>query len=239
MNIYPQTNINNMKLTKLFLLILTISLFSITTQGQLSSDLVKENNNEKEDTIKPIESSSKLYFIATQSLPLDKKGTLYLNDNFVEGIVYDYDNEPLATSVRYRFADDEMQIFHLGQEKSVYPQKVHKIIFKNKGGDQIFIPAEYIEDNVKVFGYFELMSDGKTKILKAYRKGKNDKINTFFYVMKDDSLAYKLKTKKSSVIKFLEDKKDPITRYIAKNNINVKDMKDLEKLLNYYDSLKK
>lgn len=226
-----------MKFTQL-LIILFVSLSSLSLHAQLSSELVGKGNNEKEDTIKPIQNSSKLYFIATQSLPLDKEGTLYLNDNFVEGIIFDYDNEPLATSVRYRFIDDEMQIFHLGQEKSVYPQKVHKIIFKNKGGDQIFIPAEYIEDNIKVFGYFEVMYEGNTKILKAYRKGKNDKINTSFYVKKDDGIAYKLKTKKSSIIKFLEDKKDPITRYIAKNNINVKDMKDLEKLLDYYDSLK-
>ena len=210
---------------------------SIALQGQLSSELVTEHQN-TEDTIEPTINSQKLYFIATQSFPLDLEGTLYLKDHFVEGIIYDYDNEPLATTVRYRFVDDEMQIFHLGQEKAVYPQKVHKIIFKNKDGDQVFIPAEYIEDKVKVFGYFEVIVDGSTKILKAYRKGKNNKVNTCFYVQKEDELATKLKPKKSSIIKLLSDKKDPITRYISKNNINVKDTRDLEKLLAYYDTLK-
>jgi len=220
---------------KLPTICLAVFCFLFTNQffAQLSSDLVAETTAPKKK-----QNSNKLYFLATESFPLDTDGKKFLNDEFVEGVIIDFENESFDIPVRYRFADDEMQIHHLNKVKAVYPSKIKQIIFKNRTDVKAFIPAEYLEKKVKNYGYFELISKGKISLLKAYRKSGKDGVKTkvFYLESGENNLATPISKKKSKVLNVFGDRKSEMAKYVAKYSLNLKDCEDLAKVFNYYNS---
>jgi len=208
-------------------------LFTTQTYSQLSSELATQTATPKKK-----QNSNKLYFLATESFPLETNGKKFLNSEFVEGIIVDYEDESIDVPVRYRYADDEMQITHLNKIKAIYPSKVKQIIFKNGDQSMAFIPAEYLEKKVKSYGYFELVSKGKISLLKAYRKdGKNGTKTKLFYLENgENKLATPVSRKKSKMLNAFGDKKSEMSKYVAQYSLDLKDCEDLAKVFNYYNS---
>lgn len=195
------------------------------------------NNTQKEKKQTP-QNQNKLYFLSTESFPLEHKGKQFLNTKFIDGQIIDFDDEVISTPIRYRFVDDEMQIMHLSKIKALYPQKVKRIIFgAGSNGEKIFIPAEYMAKDVQVYGYFRLLSDGDISLLKAYRKNGKKGPKTQYYVLKKGELAQPIKVKKSQILKLFKSHKSDISKYMAINDLNVKNEKDLRQLFDYYNSL--
>ncbi len=219
----------------LFKICLTVICFLFTFQllAQLSSDLATETATPKKK-----QNSNKIYFLATESFPLESDGRQFLNSEFVEGLIIDFENESIDIPVRYRFADDEMQISHLNKVKAIYPSKIKQIIFKNGDQIKVFIPAEYLVKKVKNYGYFELISKGKISLLKAYRKSGKDGVKTkvFYLESGENKLATPVSKKKSKILSVFGDKKSEMAKYVAKYSLNLKDCEDLAKVFNYYNS---
>ena len=147
----------------IFHLIITIL---ANLNGQSSSELVP--SPPQKQTNKDQKNSSKLFFLVTESFPLDEIGRKFLTENFIESTIIDFENEKFEVELRYRFADDEMQIMHQKKIKALFPQKVNKLIFKKGDSLQTFIPKEYSDKTHTTLGYFELLADGKMKLLKQY-----------------------------------------------------------------------
>jgi len=208
-------------------------LFTTQTFSQLSSDLAVQTTAPKKK-----QNSNKLYFLATESFPLETNGRKFLNSEFVEGNIVDFENESIDVPVRYRFADDEMQITHLNKVKAIFPSKVKQIIFQNGDQTKVFISAEYLEKKVKNYGYFELVSKGKISLLKTHRKsGKNGvKTKLFFLENEKNDLATPLSKKKSKILNVFDDKKSEMAKYVAKHSLNLKDCEDLTQTFDYYNS---
>ena len=203
----------------------------------LLSQLPDHSKPLKKNETKVVYQPNKLYFLATESFPLKVPGRHYLQSNFVEGTIIDFENEKIQVPLRYRFADDEMQIKHLDKIKALYPQKIKQIIFKIDNQIKTFIPTEYVEKKVKNIGYFELVSKGNITLLKAYHKKGKDGIKICYFVQKEGELAKAVKLKKSSILRVFGERKSDASKYVAKNKINIKSDAGLKKVFDYYNSL--
>ncbi len=203
--------------------------------AQLSNELV--TSPPKKQVKQNQKNSSKLYFLVTESFPLEYSGKKFLTNNFIESTIIDFENEQFDVELRYRFADDEMQIMHEEKIKAIVPQKVKKLIFKQNGKEQVFVPIEYSDKKTVNLGYFELLADGKMKLLKQFQKKGKDKIKTVLFFQNENDPAECFKVKKSSVLKLMSKHKSSVSKFIIENKINVKKENDLKKVFDYYNSL--
>ncbi|MFK8006681.1 MAG: hypothetical protein AB8H03_09930 [Saprospiraceae bacterium] len=173
----------------------------------------------------------------TESFPLEEKGKVFLNNNFIESTIIDFEDEQFKVELRYRFADDEMQIMHQEKIKAMVPQKVKKLIFKNNGKEQIFVSMEYSNKKNVNLGYFELLADGKMKLLKQFQKSGKKKIKTVLFFQNESKPAECFKIKTSSILKLMSNHKSSVSKFIVKNKLDVKKENDLKKVFDYYNSL--
>lgn len=100
--------------------------------------------------------------------------------------------------------------------------------------------------------YFILEIEGKCKLLvkkniriqeaeppKLYQDAKPAKFilnNDFYYLKLNDENAVKIKTEKE-LLKVLSDKKSELSNYIHSNNLEIKKMEDVKKIVIYYNRL--
>lgn len=219
------------------LLIVYLAVFCFLFCNQLSAQLVPDLAPQTAIPKKK-QISNRIYFLAKESFPLDHDERQFLNDEFVEGVIIDFENESIDVPIRYRFADNEMQIYHLDKVKALYPSKIKQIVFKNRDQVKSFIPSIYLEKNVKIYGYFELMSNGKISLLKAYQKsGKNGVKTKVFYLKRGkNNLAIPISKKKSKVLNIFGYRKREMAKYVAKYSLNLRDCEDLAIVFNYYNS---
>jgi len=203
--------------------------------AQLSNDLAKMPLPKQEKKVK--KNSSKLFFLVTESFPLEEKGKKFLSENFIKSTIIDFENEEFEVEMRYRFADDEMQIMHEEKIKALFPQKVKKLIFKKNDAEQTFIPIEYSDKKTTNLGYFELLTEGKMKLLKQFQKDGKGNLDTELFFQTEENPAECFKLKKSSVLKIMKNRKSEVSKFIVENKLNVKKEDDLKKVFEYYNSL--
>ncbi|MFK7773044.1 MAG: hypothetical protein AB8F94_12935 [Saprospiraceae bacterium] len=181
--------------------------------------------------------SNKLYFLVAESFPLKEKGRIFLTNDFIKSTIIDFEKEEFEVELRYRFADDEMQIMHQEKIKAIVPQKIKKLIFKVDGKEQVFVPMEYSNKKNINLGYFELLVDGEMKLLKQFQRKGKEKIRTVLFFQNKNEPAKTFKVKNSSILKFMSKHKNSVSRFIVKNKIDVKKENDLKKVFEYYNSL--
>jgi len=203
--------------------------------AQLSNELVTSPPQIQAKKVQ--KNSSKLYFLVTESFPLEKNGKKFLTNNFIKSTLIDFEGEKFEVELRYRFFDDEMQIMHQEKIKALFPQKVKKLIFKKNEVEQVFIPLEYSDKKTINLGYFELLTDGKMKLLKQYKKGGKKDIKTEFFFQTEDTPAECFKVKKSSILKVLKRHKSEVSKFIVENKMDIKKENDLKKVFDFYNSL--
>ena len=128
----------------------------------------------------------------------------------------------------------------------VNPSVVKRINF----GGKVFIYSDFIQDDLTRSGYFELLSEGRTVLLKRYSvqttaaKGgalvghdAYQNINQDLYVKKENEPAVLIKRKKTDIIDALADHKTELEKYTAENHLKMINTKDIIQLLNYYSTL--
>ncbi|MEM6964946.1 MAG: hypothetical protein AAF573_09285 [Bacteroidota bacterium] len=206
--------------------------FSATAQMPTAS-INKKMSVSVIDNDTSLHDSNRLYFLARESFPLDVSGRLYLDNDFRDGVFVDFSDQKIQARIRYRIADDEMQILHLGTEKALYPSKVKQIQFNSSLGKVTFVPAEYEPKKYKVYGYFELLSDGKVRLLKSHRKSGKHKIKCAYYLQKEGEIAQPFKARRSSIKKAFKNLTEEADDFISSNHINIKQEKDLIQLFDY------
>lgn len=215
-----------------------IIVFGVNLNAQLSNDLANPSpRNQTPKAQKIQQNSSKLYFLVAESFPLDKKGRKFLTNNFIESTIIDFEEEQFDVKLRYRFADDEMQIMHQEKIKAIVPQKVKRLILKKDGKEKIFVPMEYSNKKNVNSGYFELLAEGELNLLKQFQKSGKEEIKTVLFFQNENDPAKSFKVKKSTILKLMSKHKSLISKFIVENKINVKKENDLKKVFDYYNSL--
>ena len=166
----------------------------------------------------------------------------YLNSDWEMGNLQTNDNK-LITDVAfmYNVTLDRMEI-----RADVNPAVMGRINF----GGKVFIYTEFVQNDLVKSGYFELLSEGRTVLLKRYSVQTTDakggalvghdayqNVIQDYYIKKGDKPAVLIKKKKSEIIEVLADQQQKIEAYITENHLRMMNTKDIIQLLNYYSTL--
>ena len=208
----------------LFSLVSAFPLFSQSTVDSSSS----EKKSSKDD--------SKFYFIVKESFPKKFNGQIFLSDKWVDGTIVDFQNNTYKVSLRYRVANEEMQVQHNNKTKALQAPQIKEINLSQR----IFISSYFMLNEEKFMSFFEVITDGKIKLLKQYEAKEKKGIYTIqssFYSKKGKAPAEKITLKKKCIMELMQDQKGAIQRYIKKDKINLKKSDDVIKLFEFYNSL--
>ncbi|MBU1013104.1 MAG: hypothetical protein KKG99_08855 [Bacteroidetes bacterium] len=177
----------------------------------------------------------------------DIKGSPYLNAEFVLGdILTDNKIHYVSVPLRYNIYNDDIE-FEVDKENYLAisnPESIQKIVI----GDQEFIYAIKRNKKGDQFGYYQLLQDGKVRLLsrhnivfkeatkttgyKAAESAKFEKNSNTFYLQKENDEPHEISNKKD-LIAILGPQGEKINLLIKKEKINFRKEEDLIKLLKF------
>lgn len=228
-----------------FLVVLFIASFAINkVSAQDSADIL---NTFPRLAKLEISNNNQLFFMTRNSIEKKVIGNPYLFD-WAEAFLVSNEGEVFSVRARYRSIDDEFQVMLNGKVKALYPQSIKGIIFK----DRAFVPAKFEVNSRTALSFFELMSEGRTWLLKRHGMSTkntkdgfmkiNEQTSKLYYLLKDEHSAMQyaevLPTKQKNVLQALGEYKDEIESYASSNSINYTNARDIKKLFDYYNSLR-
>lgn len=183
----------------------------------------------------------------------DVQGDPYIFKDFHEGTLNVIPDKKITVNIRYDIYADQM---HLKDKDQIYaiihPDKVSLI----EAGSYKFIYSPYLKSpddkDPELSSYFILKADGKCKLLikkhirvqdaetnKLYQDAKPPKFiptsDTYFFKI-DNLSAIRIKNKKD-LLTVLSDKSEAVDKYISSSKLDAKEVNDLEKIVDYYNSL--
>ncbi len=235
-----------------------ISLFLLCNTGIYAQFGAFQNDNYSGATIQKLSdaaNNNKSSIVKEESNDLSNiKGSPYENDDFVFGKAVDrLTDKSMGYYLRYNVYNDVIEM-----KVNLYDTEIIGLI-KSLNYSAIINNKEYSyeiysDDNKKTSeGYFILLSKGEKSSLylkktKEFKKGKKAQdsfhkdvsakftgAEIFYY--KKGRILKPLSTKKKELLLQLSDKKDELNKFIKSKKVNLKNDKDLIKLMKYYDSL--
>ncbi|MBL0740506.1 hypothetical protein [Chryseolinea lacunae] len=182
-----------------------------------------------------------------QATAVAVKGTPYLDDKYVDGVVF-YASKSLTVPIRYNAFQDLIEYQQNGKPLVLDPTTTIK---KVQLGTAVFVPQAYD----KKLGYFAMLDSGKVTlyskkkiILLPGRKGGaldgsdqppeyKPNPDVFYYKIGDGPLQEVSSIK--SMIASLPDKQDELTQFAKKEKISPRKEKEMLQFVQYYNSLSK
>ena len=177
------------------------------------------------------------------------KGSMYYYDEWKTGKVVLSDNSVMDNvQLRYNIYAKQMQ-FTNGKDTLAFakPEELKSITIEGK----VFIYTEYKFGTETRSDYFEVVTDGRCKLLARrvvkYHKEIDENLHTCetdifdksceLYIKKGDSPAELVKCDKKSICHHFNDKQDLMQAFIMEHNMKIKTREDLAMLVEYYNSL--
>ncbi|RYE26798.1 MAG: hypothetical protein EOP45_03215 [Sphingobacteriaceae bacterium] len=211
---------------------LTVSLLSIIVYTSNAQGRITDANG------RPIMSTKNLEIEGSPFLFDDwKQGSVKLNN----GTEYD------STELKLDVLENHLLFKGSNNEPLMFsePVKEFKLFFNNNRTQYKLYRNGY--DNT--MNFYEVLVDGKSQLLKHYKKSLGAKASyassttvrmildaVNYYLYKSNALIAVKKDKKS-ILNALVDKQTELESYIKINNIKFKDDNDLIKLIIYYNSI--
>jgi hypothetical protein len=176
----------------------------------------------------------------------DIEGSPYLNNDFIDGVIYFKDTSGIKLPLRYNIYANEMEYQLKGVSYLVgNPQSLNKILL----GESVFLYLPFIQNG----GYFELLESGKCFLVQkrtvrfkpaegpkpiegTISRAKFTREPDIFFIIVNDSKTIEITTMKS-VINALQDQKLNIESFIKKEEIKNAKKENLIKIAEYYNSL--
>jgi hypothetical protein len=179
------------------------------------------------------------------------EGSPHEVSDFVLGVVVTksdlkYENIPL----RFNIYNDEMEF--KSDEGTILSLSPPEFIDFIMIGEEKYIYAPYAIGNKILRGYFKVMAEGKVSLLvkqninlkeaelpQAYKDAQPARfvrMTDDFYIRTEQSEAYPVSNKKE-LTGLLEDKAKEIEDYLKKNKTRFNRLEDMQKLVNYYNTL--
>jgi len=180
-------------------------------------------------------------------------GSIYLSIDWTDGSLVRSDNEQYRNlKLRYDVYDDQV-VFENSKNEADVPVYTDVNSFDLKGvagmDDAKFKNGFPAVDNLTAKSFYEVLCDGKIKLLKHYSKtisevdeqGASSPTKTFkdgqtYYILKNGTMT-PVKHDEKEILAALADKEPQISAYIKSNHIKVKNDEDLGKLFDYYNTL--
>lgn len=176
------------------------------------------------------------------------KGSPYLNDTYVNGVIY-YSNKTYKTPIRYNAFQDLIEYQQGGRTMVLDPgPSVVKVELENS----VFVPQKFEADGKSRFGYFEVLDSGNVTLFSKKRvtflpEKKNGALDgrdqpaeykryadAFYYKIGDGPLqeVENLKT----FIAALPDKQEELSKFAKKEKISHRKEEDMLRIVEYYNS---
>jgi len=179
-------------------------------------------------------------------------GSPYLNDEFEKGEVVLKDKTTFKdVLLRYNIYNDQMEFQDEGKEYAIGTGAWH-LLDRISVGDNIFVVDIYSIGTREKEGYFTLLADGETKLLRKHEmkltdpvpaKPMQDPKNSEF-VRKQDVYYLKIGSERiyeinnlKKMIAHVGEHQDELKTFAKKEKISVKKPDKLAKLVDYYNSL--
>ncbi|MCE5347181.1 MAG: hypothetical protein LLG13_12970 [Bacteroidales bacterium] len=180
-------------------------------------------------------------------------GDPYIFKDFQKGRLVLNSGETAEVDMRYDISANEMHMKYNNQIYAIFhPEKVKLI----EAGNLKFIYSKYLksekDETPKEGSYFIVKTDGKCKLLikkniriqdaelpKPLQDAKPAKFiptNDTYYLKLDNESAVRVRNK-NEVLAVMEDKKAEIEKYISSNKSDIKNIKDLDKIITFYNGL--
>lgn len=178
------------------------------------------------------------------------KGTPYLDDSYVDGIIL-FANNTRNAPLRYNAYKDVLEFQVDGQSRVLDPSTTIK---KVNIGQSTFVVEKYMTDKgIPKYGYFTLLDSGKVNLyskksvkftpgMKGRALDGGDqpaeyrRVPDEFYFKTGSGEMVEIKSIKSMIAAF-PDKQDELSQFAKKEKISPRDEDELIKLVNYYNSL--
>lgn len=213
--------------------LLSISVYTAQAQFKISQDIVGT----------PIGTKQERTFV----------GTEYLYDSFIKGHVLQADEKYFNNmDLNYDVMSDRLVFLSGGQEMAFKnPVKEFQLI-KPKTSP---IYLEVFRNGFPPYGtyteksYYMVLNSGKAIALKKpvkaivevtpYGSARSQKtvVNSELYFIYNNGQLLKVKKDKKSLLNALNDKKEPLTKFIVDKKLSFKSDEDIQMLLEYYNSL--
>ena len=225
------------------------------TQGTYDPAKGYDNNAQDESAYKDIRAKLGKLWEDWKLTWDDIDGTIYVNDTFMEGILYE-DGKPIKKSFfRYDAYNDEMEMKETLASNEVSTLTKHPTYSCTFNGEQYYYLGYKDSDGESRKGYLTPLTPGGEytlfiKRMKVFKEGKVATTSfeksfahrfldkTDYYVNRAGEVPVFLKTKKSDVIStFPEQNQDAIKKYIKEKRLNVGNHDDLINLFTYANSL--
>jgi hypothetical protein len=177
------------------------------------------------------------------------EGEIYVGENWPAGTIVLRDGGKIENYLlRYNILVDQMQ-FIVDKDTLAFasPQELSTLTFDN----HTFIYEAYQCDNTIRYGYFELIENGKNKLLLKrlvtfeMPDAKNPVdadatkyfIDECYFISKPGKASYKIMCNRKSALSVLNEHQDEIDEYLRITGNKVKTPDDLKKLVSYYNTL--
>lgn len=177
-------------------------------------------------------------------------GHPYLNDQFVNGVVYSFNRTFTNVPLRYNIYHDYIEFKQNNETYILDPEpRIKKVIFDNK----YFVVLKFEYKGKAQHGYLELLDSGKVMLLAKktvlYREWQEAKAlesaatpakytragDIYFYKIGDGEPQMLRNLKK--VIEIFPDKQSELAAFAKTEKLDLKSEDGLKKLFQYYNSL--
>ncbi|PKP33665.1 MAG: hypothetical protein CVU00_10390 [Bacteroidetes bacterium HGW-Bacteroidetes-17] len=223
------------------LIILAIGLITITTHGQTYNTYEQASLT---DFLNATHSGALRRSILSEN---DIKGSPYLKTEFVLGDILTYNKiHYVNVPLRYNIYNDEIE-FEVDKENYLAissPESIQKIII----GDDAFIYTVKRNKKGEQFGYYQLLHEGKVRLLsrhnivfkeatrttgyKAAESAKFEKNSNTYYLQKENDEPHEISNKKD-LVAMLGPQGEKINLLIKKEKLNFRKEEDLIKLVKF------
>lgn len=175
-------------------------------------------------------------------------GSPYLLEEWTKGNVKFKDNTTARNGdLKYDVSEDLLVVKGANGEENLFSDPIDEFTLSIGGKVRLFKTGFKGEKGINEKSYFEVVYNGKIKLLKRYSKTviesrtynsatvtKKFEESSVYYIAKSNSDLIPIKKNEKSIIDALQ--KPDLTKYIKDNKLNLKSEDDIARLLEYYDT---
>jgi hypothetical protein len=178
-------------------------------------------------------------------------GSPFFNDTYVKGVAK-LQNSQTFNNVFLRYDQIQDMVFFKNdlKEENAMTFASPAVEFKIPVGGDTAVFAKLITGNSKKDGYYQVLYDGKTSLLKKMKKalvnkstygsgGEEKSISstvTYFLITSQGKLL-QIKSETKSILKALGNNQEKVEKFINTQGVDLKTDKDLIAVIKYFDNL--
>jgi hypothetical protein len=179
---------------------------------------------------------------------VDVQGTPYLMDEWVTGSAkFNNGNVFEGLKLKYDQVEDVLMFQDKAGNEQLFVDPVLEFVIDKRVFRRGYKPI----DGASPMAFYEVLSDGKTQLLKRTTKKVNEDVSyssatkvksivetNVYYISKSENQLIKVKKDRKSILNVLGDKSAELEAYFKANRPDLKLDAEMVKLMDYYNSIK-